>query len=565
MASLSATPTPITPPRVPLIDERTGLIDRAWYLFFLSMFNSTLSIEDLQKAPDTNAALATYDALLRAVQQAAETQRPDQTQEIQQAVDTLRQEVQTWPRQELGTFAALQQANLPWTTFDTTPEVVPDTVPGTVYWSTDNATLDVVLEGGVTGEICQQLDFHPKNTSGVQINKGQTVMATGVVGASTKITCAKAVANGSVLPQFMLGIAAQNIPANSFGYVVWFGAVRGFNTTGANKTVPETWVDGDVLYFDPAYPGELTKFEPSAPNLDLPIAIITNAANNGAIFVRMKTGENLDELHDVHAPAPSNNDVLVYDAAQLRWESTGPTAARDALGLGTGDPTNGQLLIGNGTDFTTANLTAGSNIVITNGAGSVSIAATGSGGGPVGSVTSVDASGGTTGMTFSGGPITSSGTLTMAGTLVTANGGTGQTTYTDGQLLIGNTSTGSLTKTTLSAGTGVTITNGAGSITIASTASGGSPTLVVVTGTTQAATANNHYVLTNVATTTVTLPATPTAGDIVWVTVGNGLTTNVVARNGSNIQSLAEDLTLNAAYAAVQMRYINSTIGWTFV
>ncbi len=93
----------------------------------------------------------------------------------------------------------------------------------------------------------------------------------------------------------------------------------------------------------------------------------------------------------------------------------------------------------------------------------------------------------------------------------------------------------------------------------------GSPTLSIVTGTSQAATANNHYVLTNVAATTVTLPAMPTAGDLVWVTVGNGLTTNVVARNGSNIQSLAEDLTLNATYAAVQMRYINSTIGWTFV
>lgn len=45
-----------------------------------------------------------------------------------------------------------------------------------------------------------------------------------------------------------------------------------------------------------------------------------------------------------------------------------------------------------------------------------------------GTVTSVDVSGGSTGLTFSGGPITSSGTITMAGTLAIANGGTGQTT-----------------------------------------------------------------------------------------------------------------------------------------
>ena len=52
-----------------------------------------------------------------------------------------------------------------------------------------------------------------------------------------------------------------------------------------------------------------------------------------------------------------------------------------------------------------------------------------------GTVTSVNASGGTTGMTFSGGPVTSSGTLTLAGTLAAVNGGTAQTTYSTGDLL----------------------------------------------------------------------------------------------------------------------------------
>ena len=47
-----------------------------------------------------------------------------------------------------------------------------------------------------------------------------------------------------------------------------------------------------------------------------------------------------------------------------------------------------------------------------------------------GTVTSVDVSGGTTGMSFSGGPITTSGTMTMAGTLGTGNGGTGATSLT---------------------------------------------------------------------------------------------------------------------------------------
>lgn len=49
-----------------------------------------------------------------------------------------------------------------------------------------------------------------------------------------------------------------------------------------------------------------------------------------------------------------------------------------------------------------------------------------------GSVTSINASGGTTGLSFTGGPVTTSGTLTLTGTLAIANGGTGATTATGG-------------------------------------------------------------------------------------------------------------------------------------
>ena len=52
----------------------------------------------------------------------------------------------------------------------------------------------------------------------------------------------------------------------------------------------------------------------------------------------------------------------------------------------------------------------------------------GGGGGGTGTVTSVNVSGGTTGLTTSGGPVTTSGTITLAGTLDVDNGGTGATT-----------------------------------------------------------------------------------------------------------------------------------------
>lgn len=60
--------------------------------------------------------------------------------------------------------------------------------------------------------------------------------------------------------------------------------------------------------------------------------------------------------------------------------------------------------------------------------------------GDAGTVTSVDVSGGTTGLTNSGGPITTSGVITLAGTLAVANGGTGATSSTGSGSVVLSTS-----------------------------------------------------------------------------------------------------------------------------
>ena len=76
MPSPNATPTPITPPRVPLIDPRTGLIDRAWYLFFLSLLNAATIVDDGNLGTDTVSLLASYDAALLSVNQELQTLPP---------------------------------------------------------------------------------------------------------------------------------------------------------------------------------------------------------------------------------------------------------------------------------------------------------------------------------------------------------------------------------------------------------------------------------------------------------------------------------------------------------
>ena len=82
----------------------------------------------------------------------------------------------------------------------------------------------------------------------------------------------------------------------------------------------------------------------------------------------------------------------------------------------------------------------------------------------------------------------------------------------------------------------------------------------VVTSASITATANTH-VYVSAAGRTITLPASPTLGQRVLITVGN-FTDTVVGRNGSNIMSSASDFTMDAAYLSIQFIYTDATQGW---
>lgn len=246
---------------------------------------------------------------------------------------------------------------------------------GALVWNAAKGTYEITVTGGSTFGIGEDLVYYAKNTSGSTIPIGTPVMFTGAVGASGTLTFGKAVADGSVDPDYMMGVTLQDVPNNGFGYVKDFGLVRGFRTDGVPQG--ETWSDGDILYFSPAAPGSWTKVKPSAPAISTPVAVVVNAANggSGSIFVRFTPGQKLNNLSNVYAPSPTNGVTLIYDAAQSRWEAS--------------------------------TLTAGTGISISNGAGSITISSTSSA-----SVSSVGLSA-PTGLTVSGSPITNSGTLAL--------------------------------------------------------------------------------------------------------------------------------------------------------
>lgn len=285
----------------------------------------------------------------------------------------------------------------------------------------------------------------------------------------------------------------------------------------------------------------LTGTSGGARNLIVPAIEKQYIINNGladAVTVKNSTGtgvavpagktmvvfNNATDVVDVTTYASS---LTLGAALPISSGGTGQTSASAAFNALSPITTTGDLIIGNGTNSATR-LGIGSNGFVLTSNGTTAVWAASTGG-----VTSFSA--GTTGLTPSTG---TTGAITLAGTLAVANGGTGQTTYTDGQLLIGNSTGNTLTKSTLTAGSGISITNGSGTITIAST--GSLPSQTGNAGkflTTDGSTASWANVGGALATPTFsTSTNTPTGGSTVTVTITNynaGYTYTIAVSQGT--------------------------------
>ena len=195
--------------------------------------------------------------------------------------------------------------------------------------------------------------------------------------------------------------------------------------------------------------------------------------------------------------------------------------ANGGTGASLTDPDADRIFFWDDSTGATRFLTVGSGLQISD----TTLSSTDAGG----TVTSVAISGGTTGLTTSGGPVTTSGTITLAGTLAVANGGTNATTAAGARTSLGAAAYPIQKGANYTAVSGDVIVVTAGSITI-------------------------------------TLPATPSAGDTVGIKDGTGTasaTSFTVARNGSNIASSATDLTFDVDFGEITMSYIDGTIGWS--
>tara|TARA_R110000744_G_scaffold352095_3_gene458148 strand:- start:12471 stop:13643 length:1173 start_codon:yes stop_codon:yes gene_type:complete len=146
---------------------------------------------------------------------------------------------------------------------------------GRMSWNRSADTLNIGHEGGVQQQVGSELYAHiQSNNLGSAILDGQIV---GISGTGSDITLF--MADGTYPAEYVVGMATQQIEPGGGGRVTVWGRVHGINTVAYST--------GDTVYVSPTVPGGITNVKPVAPDIVIPIGIVTvSNATEGEVFVR---------------------------------------------------------------------------------------------------------------------------------------------------------------------------------------------------------------------------------------------------------------------------------------
>ena len=434
--------------------------------------------------------------------------------------------------------------------------------------STTGTVTSVSVSGGTTG---LTTSGGPVTSSGTITLAGTLAIANGGTGATTANTAFNALAPVQT--------------GNSGKFLTTDGANTSWATISATGTV--TSVAMTVPAFLSVTGSPITSSGTLAVSLSgtaLPLlnggSGATTAAAARTNFGATTVGGNLFTLTNPSAVTylrvNADNTVSTLDAASFRTaigagtsSTTGTVTSIGVSGGTTGLTTSGgpvttsgtitlagTLAIANGgTGATTANTafnalapsqTGNSGKFLTTD-GTTTSWSTVSG---TGTVTSVDVSGGTTGLTTTGGPVTGSGTITLAGTLALANGGTGATTQSGAANAILPTQTGNAGKVLTTDGSTVTWTTVSGSGTVTSVSATGNNG-ITVSGSPITTSGTITIGLGNITPINVTATGTVTGTNLSGTNTGDQTITLTGDVTGSGTGSFATTLANTSVTAGV--------------
>lgn len=186
--------------------------------------------------------------------------------------------------------------------------------------------------------IGQELQQQVRNSTGSTISKGQIVYISGATGQIGNITLAQANAYST---SQVIGVANQDIPNNTNGWVVTQGTISNFNTAGLTE--------GASVYLSATTAGAFTSTEPSTPNYAVHMGTcLYSNASNGKIYINpinksIDTGYIIGQV----AIAQGGTNGTATPVAGAVAYGTGTAYAFTSAG------TSGQVLQSNGTSAPT--------------------------------------------------------------------------------------------------------------------------------------------------------------------------------------------------------------------
>jgi hypothetical protein len=223
-------------------------------------------------------------------------------------------------------------------------------VVGATQWNNTIGSSETLLKGGnVT--LKNGVDLVARIVNKVSPNTTltkaayQAVRVSGASGQRLAVELARANTDNNSADT--IGLVCETIATNQEGFIITVGQLLDINTTGSLQG--ETWADGDVLYLSPTTAGRLTNIKPTGATGHIVVMgyVEYSHASQGAIYVKVMNGWELDELHNVFISSPANNDALIYESATQLWKNKtiatalGYTPVATTRSIGTTAPLSG--------------------------------------------------------------------------------------------------------------------------------------------------------------------------------------------------------------------------------
>jgi hypothetical protein len=210
----------------------------------------------------------------------------------------------------------------------------------------------------VIGTAPNTLLSYVTNAESTTITKGQAVYAFGGQGDRLKVKLAYNTSDATSA-QTIGVVLSTSIAANQKGLIIMQGQIDGLNLFPTS-----TWADGDAVYLG-ATAGSFSHTKPLAPNHLVYLGFVTTASNGsaGRMYVRVQNGYEMDELHNVSAVSPNNNDILKYNTSTSLWETSNALSTKQ------------DTITGAASTITSSNLTT-YRALVSDGGGKVAVAAT---------------------------------------------------------------------------------------------------------------------------------------------------------------------------------------------